>query len=89
MQDVCDAVVVRIHPQFVNHHAGATRIFPGEESGAIGCAHRAAGDSVAEIRTFCGEFVYIRRARFGIAGIAARLIPQLISEDIDEVRLGV
>ena len=47
MQNVSETVMIRVHTQFINRHAGATGVFSGEERSAIGRAHRTARDSVA------------------------------------------
>ena len=50
MQNMSKAVVVRVHSEFINRHAGTTCVFSGEKRGAVWRAHRATRNSVAEIR---------------------------------------
>ena len=80
-----ETVMIRVHPEFINCHTGATGVFSGKERGTVGRTHRTAGDGVAEIRTFCRKPVNIGCMRAGIPGITTRLVAELIGENIDEI----
>lgn len=81
-----ETVMIWVHTELIDRHTGATGVFAGEERGAIRSTHRATGDSVAEIRTLCGKFIYIGGARADITRITTRLVAELIGENIDKIR---
>ena len=68
-----ETVMIWIHPEFINCHAGATHVFSGEERSTVGGTHRTTRNSIAEIRALCRKLVNIRCTCAGISCVATRL----------------